>query len=682
MDTLFHFLKLLAGSKSRTGRRRRHPPGIRNRRAARVGKGVLEPLEERLLMSFDPSGIEQEVLFNLNRMRCNPQGELSVLFSSISPLVARDSGANAGLQYFNDPTSAEIQADWPNFQPALPLAWNESLYNAAAGHSQLMIQDDQQSHQLPGEATLGDRLANAGYAWNAAGENCDGYGTGGFNIHSEFAIDIGNGGTNYGHRTNMMNAAFREIGIAAVQDTRTGVQLGPLVVTEDFGSRSGSANTFLLGAVYNDSNHNGRYDAGEGLAGVTIQATGAAGTFSTTTMTAGGYQLQVPNGTYIVSATGASYPGRAAVPVVVNQGNVEADFVTGLGTGYVNFNLYANPTSSIVGLSAGGDWWLAKSTGSSFVNQYWGGWSPSAGWQNVQAADVNGDGKADLVGMTSYGAWYVALNTGTGFVNQYWGGWSPSASWTNVQVADFNGDGKSDIVGRTNSGAWYVALSSGTSFSNQSWGAWNPAAGWTNVQVADLNGDGKADIVGMTNYGAWYAALSSGTSFVSQSWGSWNPTAGWTNIQVADFNGDGKADIVGMTNYGAWYVALSSSTGSVSQYWGGWAPSAGWTNVQVADVNGDGMADIVGMTSYGAWYVALSIGTSSTNQYWGGWAPSAGWTNVKVVDVNGDGKADIVGMTSYGAWYAAISSGTGSANQYWGAWNPNAGWQLVLAGRF
>ena len=43
------------------------------------GRSVrFESLESRLLLSFDPSGTEQEVLFNLNRMRCNPQGELSV----------------------------------------------------------------------------------------------------------------------------------------------------------------------------------------------------------------------------------------------------------------------------------------------------------------------------------------------------------------------------------------------------------------------------------------------------------------------------------------------------------------------------------------------------------------------------------------------------------------------------
>jgi hypothetical protein len=337
--------------------------------------------------------------------------------------------------------------------------------------------------------------------------------------------------------------------------------------------------------------------------------------------------------------------------------------------------------TTIAGMNSAGEWWEAKSAGS-FVFRYWGGWNPNAGWQFVQQADVNGDGKADIVGMTSSGQWFAAISTPTGSVNQAWGGWNPNAGWTDVHAADVNGDGKADIVGRTASGGWYAALSTGTSFTNQYWGSWNPSANWSNVQIADANGDGKADIVGMTSSGGWYVALSTGTSFTNQNWGNWNPGANWSNVQVADVNGDGKADLVGMAGYGGWYVALSTGTSFTTQNWGTWNPNAGWTNVQVGDVNGDGKADIVGMSSSGDWYAALSTGTSFTTQHWGSWNPNAGWSNVFVADMNGDGKADIVGMTSSGAWYVALTFGTGSVNQAWGGWNPSAGWQTVLIGPF
>jgi hypothetical protein len=341
-----------------------------------------------------------------------------------------------------------------------------------------------------------------------------------------------------------------------------------------------------------------------------------------------------------------------------------------------------SPKAAIAGFNAAGQWWVGPSSGSGFTFQAWGSWNPAAGWQDVQVADVNGDGKADIVGMTSAGQWWAAINTGTGFVNQAWGGWNPNVGWQDVNATDVNGDGKADIVGRTASGDWYVALSMGTGFLNQYWGNWNPNAGWQDVYVADVNGDGKADIVGMTSSGGWYVAQSTGTSFVNQNWGGWNPNAGWTNVRIADVNGDGKSDVVGMTSSGGWYVAQSTGTSFVNQYWGGWNPSAGWANVRIADANGDGKADVVGMTSSGDWYVALSTGTGFVNQYWTTWNPTVGWTNVRIADVNGDGKADIVGTTSAGQWWAAISTGTGFANQYWGNWDPNANWPTVLVGPF
>jgi len=60
-----------------------------------------------------------------------------------------------------------------------------------------------------------------------------------------------------------------------------------------------------------------------------------------------------------------------------------------------------------------------QSTGTGFVNEPWGYWSPTATWQDVQVADVNGDGRADIVGRAG-GYWWVAKSTGTGFVNEPW----------------------------------------------------------------------------------------------------------------------------------------------------------------------------------------------------------------------------------------------------------------------
>ena len=45
--------------------------------------------------------------------------------------------------------------------PVAPLAWNGLLADAAYGHNQAMIAADEQSHQTPGEASLGPRATAA-----------------------------------------------------------------------------------------------------------------------------------------------------------------------------------------------------------------------------------------------------------------------------------------------------------------------------------------------------------------------------------------------------------------------------------------------------------------------------------------------------------------------------------------
>ena len=244
------------------------------------------------------------MLEHLNRMRMDPQGELDVLFESLNPLVSPDPAVNAALDYFNDPTSEELLADWAALVPIQPVAWHSSLYDAAYAHNLLLIEHDTQSHQLPGEDPVHLRVESAGYTnWSWLGENVYSWAQSVFHCHSAFAIDWGV--ESRGHRNNMMNGTHREIGISIVPETDLSTSVGPLVVTTDYGSRSDMGNSYLLGVVYDDANGNGRYDAGEGAGGQTIEVSGPAGTFTTTTLSAGGYQLQVPVGTYTVTATGS-----------------------------------------------------------------------------------------------------------------------------------------------------------------------------------------------------------------------------------------------------------------------------------------------------------------------------------------------------------------------------------------
>ena len=342
--------------------------------------GLLEALEPRQLLSFDPSANEQYMLQLLNRMRMNPAAELGLLTSSLgNPAHSSDPDIDADLVYFNT-SGVALQQQWNSLTPAAPLAWNSLLYGTAEGHNTEMIAGDVQSHQVIdpslgiNEPELGDRITSAGYIhWTQVGENVYAFAESPLHAHAGFAIDWGtdaNGIQNpAGHRENMMDPTYTEVGIAiADPGVRPGKQTGPLVVTQDFGRRYDQGDPYLLGVVYGDANHDG-YSPGEGYGGVTITAVagnGSAGapSYITTSMTAGGWQIQAPAGTYAVTFSGAGF--GAAVTyynVVIGSQNVEVDGVKGVP-----------PPAPIIQLSSSGiriannDTMPSRTDGSDFGN--------------------------------------------------------------------------------------------------------------------------------------------------------------------------------------------------------------------------------------------------------------------------------------------------------------------------
>ena len=87
-----------------------------------------------------------------------------------------------------------------------PLLFNRQLDNAANRHTDRMTGADYMSHQLPGEAGLGDRVTNAGYEWRRVGENvAAGYTT------PEAVVDAWMNSP--GHRANILNPDFDHIGV-------------------------------------------------------------------------------------------------------------------------------------------------------------------------------------------------------------------------------------------------------------------------------------------------------------------------------------------------------------------------------------------------------------------------------------------------------------------------------------
>jgi uncharacterized protein YkwD len=268
----------------------------------------------------------------INRMRSQPSAELDLLLNS------GNSSVNFALDFFNVDLNV-LRAQWLSLEAVQPLAWSGELYDAAINHNERMIQQDTQSHRLSGELALGDRIAATGYNWSTVGENIYAFSNSVFHGHAGFAIDWGFSPTgiqpSHSHRNNIMNNNFREVGLSVTPENNPTTSVGSLVVTQNFGSRFNFGNSWLLGVVFDDRTVDDNfYTSGEGLAEVAVTAVNIATeqSFTTTTWNAGGYQMQLPGGTYQVTFSGDwngdGHLDTAIKQVTVGSENVKLDLNT------------------------------------------------------------------------------------------------------------------------------------------------------------------------------------------------------------------------------------------------------------------------------------------------------------------------------------------------------------------
>jgi serralysin len=257
---------------------------------------ILDPFNTQLSMMAiellpEPTAQDQYMLELLNRARLNPQAEADRLLSG-----TLDEGLPAGTIS----TTAKQ-----------PLAFNLSLFNAAQGHSKWMLKNTFTHAGLDG-SRVWDRATIAGYTWSSIGENIAWSGTTGTpdwttsvgQQHPNLFIDKDIAGR--GHRTNMMNPNFREIGISSVvgEFTNNGIAYNSVMTTQDFGNDAGE-NAFLTGVAYTDKITKDKfYTVGESLGKITVNAVGNGQTFTTTSLASGGYSLRLAAGTYDVTFSG------------------------------------------------------------------------------------------------------------------------------------------------------------------------------------------------------------------------------------------------------------------------------------------------------------------------------------------------------------------------------------------
>ncbi len=285
-----------------------------------------------------PNAHEQLSLEYINLFRTDPDGEYA-------RLVGVDQIVDSAINFFGVDLSA-LQAQLSGLTAADPVAWSTQIAVAATAHSEEMIAQDDQEHTLPGEDPLRDRIEATGYTdWTNLGENIYAYSFGDLFGHAGFVVDWGfdaedftNGGTllsnwrtlgdgiqdDFGHRNTILSTNFTEVGISIIEENDESTEVGQYIVTQDFGNRI-SYNAQFLGVVIDDTDNDDFYDIGEGMGGVTVELNNGSTTYTTTTWSSGGWQLEVPAGTYTITFSGGALSGTIVKTATIGTANVKVD---------------------------------------------------------------------------------------------------------------------------------------------------------------------------------------------------------------------------------------------------------------------------------------------------------------------------------------------------------------------
>lgn len=121
--------------------------------------------------------------------------------------VATNLNNNLLLKLVNDKRTSGCNCGTTIMPPVSPLTWNNALAAAALSHSKDMNANNYFDHNSQNGKTPGDRIIAAGYKWTTYGENiAAGQPT------EQIVFDAWI--NSEGHCKNIMNANFKEMGIA------------------------------------------------------------------------------------------------------------------------------------------------------------------------------------------------------------------------------------------------------------------------------------------------------------------------------------------------------------------------------------------------------------------------------------------------------------------------------------
>jgi len=247
------------------------------------------------------------------------------------------------------------------------------------------------------------------------------------------------------------------------------------------------------------------------------------------------------------------------------------------------------------------------------------GWTTPQRYLNIILADINGDKNAELIGLNEHKLQAYSWDATQHVWNELSVNAALPSSWawdanSTIQAADIDGDGKAELVLRVTGSLWKIAWSDSKQWSVDETPGLAGLPADTTILLGDLDGDGKSEIVtsdtsGIRTY-----------RWVGKEMTDYGPT-GKTGedvgpVQLADVNGDGKAELISQTRSqvyshvddNRWYRHLNVYRLAT--------PNDGWfqtvnmqaydlydpeyvSTVQFADIDGDGKAEMIGRSHEG-----------------------------------------------------------------------------------
>lgn len=274
----------------------------------------IEELEGRRLLALNPTADEQYMMQLINRFRSSPNQEFTRLIASASPIRARDPVLQDDLEFANV-NGNTLRTELNRLSAARPLVWNEAIRDFSRDHNRDMISRGVHYHSNTSARRAELEAAGVNFRY-ANGEKINselvyGYGKSVLHSFASYVIDWQRGGpggmvSGRAHRAALINSDFEQAGIGFTNHNGNGnPPLGPKVNTT-IAANIEQEMAFVTGAIFRDQNNSGWYEPGEGLSNVRFTFTNRSSgeSFQTTGFTAGGYQIALPPGSYMATASG------------------------------------------------------------------------------------------------------------------------------------------------------------------------------------------------------------------------------------------------------------------------------------------------------------------------------------------------------------------------------------------